>query len=70
MLTNVTLLYCIQIKRLILNQVMSGKVMYSTPFMERKRKPLLDQVNIYDEEEYWRIRRLKETVDILGYSPL
>ena len=38
--------------------------------MERKGKPsaFWDEVKIIDQEEHWRIRRLKKAVHILGYS--
>ena len=35
-----------------------------------KHQPLLDEVKIIDREEYWRIRSLKESAHMLGYSDL
>ena len=34
---------------------------------ERKKWPSLDHAKIIGNEEYWMIRRLKETVHVLGY---
>ena len=36
----------------------------------RNHLPLWDEVEIIDREEYWRIRRLKESANMLGYSDL
>ena len=32
--------------------------------------PLQDEVEIIDRDEHWRIRRLKESAHMLGYSDL
>ena len=37
---------------------------------KEKHLPLLNEVEIIDREEYWRIRCLKESAHMLGYSDL
>ena len=46
------------------------KVGYGGPNMEEKGKPLWDEAEIIDRAEHCRIRRLKESAHMLGYSDL